>query len=336
MWRTRRDGQRDVIPTTTPETPGNAAARKDTEAGHDHDAAESLPNLPAPTLTDLDIPDLDESDDLPDLAQWLTTDKHATAPRSGTNKPATPASDKSVVPTIDKPAMAEGDKPATTVVRPYWRLEQQLAARWLAMAAAPGSTQALGTDECTALLPTDEVATTEARQWLKIATITASLVVAATGWWLYLGEVANFVENTRPPAMRSGDDLAQVELALQQERDNAEQRAHELATTLGALRSQAAELDDQTAQNKELLDLLKEERAKTEDLSRELAAARGQLQPRAASGNKAARNREPIELRQALQQTERELRAYKELLAQELARNRVLDEQLAAHRSATR
>jgi len=332
MWRTRGDRQRDVIPATAP--PGKAAARKDTEAGHDHDAAESLPNLPALTLTDLDIPDLDESDDLPDLAQWLTTDKHATAPCSGTNKPTTPASDKSVGPTIDKPVMAEGDKPAMTAARPYWRLEQQLAARRLAMAAA-GPTQALGTDECTAFPPTDEVATTAARRWLKIATITASLVVAATGWWLYLGEVANPVEMTRPPAIRAGDDLAQVELALQQERDNAEQRARELATALGALQSQAAALDDKTTQNKELLDLLKEERAKTEDLSRELAAARGQLQPKAASGNKAARNREPIELRQALQQTERQLRAYKELLAQEVARNRVLDEQLAAH-DATR
>ena len=335
MWRTRRDRPRDVVPPTAPETPGKAAARKDTEAGHDDDAAESLPNLPALTLTGLDIPALDESDDLPDLAQWLTTGKHAAAPCSGTDKPATPAADKSVVPIFDKPAMAEGDKPATAKARPYWRLEQQLAARRLAMAAAPGPTQALGTDECTAFPPTDEVATTAARQWLKIAAITASLVVAATGWWLYLGEVAKLVEVTSPPAMRAGD-LAQVELALQQERDSAEHRARELATTLGVLQSQAAALDDKTAQNKELSDLLKEERAKTEELSRELAAARNQLQPKAASGNKAARNREPMELRQALQQTERQLQAYKELLVQELARSRVLEEQLAANRDAAR
>lgn len=332
---TRRERQKDVIPATAPETPGKAAARQDTEAGHDHDAAVSLPNLPALTLTHLDIPDLDESDDLPDLAQWLTTDKHVTAPCSGTNKPATPASDKPVVP-IHQPAMSAGDKPATTVERPYWRLEQQLAARRLAMAAAPGPTQALTIDKCTALPPTDEVATMAARRWLKIATIAASLVVAATGWWLYLGEVANFVEMTRPSAMSAVDDLAQVEQALQQERDKAEQRARELATILGMLQSQTEALDDKTARNNELSDLLKEERAKTEDLAYELAAARGQLESKAASGNKAARTRELTDLRQALQQTERQLRAYMELLAQELARNRVLDEQLAAHRDATR
>ena len=171
----------------------------------------------------------------------------------------------------------------------------------------------------------------------QIVSIAASLVVAATGWWLYLGEVANFVEMTPPPAMRAGDDLAQVEQALQQERDKAEHRARELATMLGVLRSQVAALDDKTAQNKELFDLLKEERAKAEELARELAAARDQLQSKAtASGDKAARNRELTDLRQALQQTERQSRAYKELLAQELARNRVLEEQLAAHRDATR
>jgi hypothetical protein len=113
----------------------------------------------------------------------------------------------------------------------------------------------------------------------------------AAGWWLYRSEVANHVEMTIPPATRASDDLAQVNQALQQERDKAERLARELATAWRALRSQATALADNAAQNQELTDLrlalqqaeasaaayqgsLAQERARNQGLEQPMAARR--------------------------------------------------------------
>ena len=185
--------------------------------------------------------------------------------------------------------MPAGDRPTTTVERPYWRLEQQLEARRRATPGIPGQTEARATDERTTLAPTDEPATMAARRWLKTASIAASLVAAAVGWWLYLSEVANFIEMPTLPAKQAGDHFAQVEQVVQQERDKAERLARELAEVSDALQSHVRALDDKAAQSKELFHLLKEEHAKTQDLARELATARDQLKSMAAASGDNAR-----------------------------------------------
>jgi hypothetical protein len=194
--------------------------------------------------------------DTPGPTQVLVTDKPATAP----------------LPTSDKPVMPAGAKPAANAARPT----APEAAR---PTAPPGMSHEAPTD------------TRRARQWLKIAAIAASLVTVAAGWWLYRSEVANHVEMTIPPATRASDDLAQVNQALQQERDKAERLARELATAWRALRSQATALADNAAQNQELADLrlalqqaeasaaayqgsLAQERARNQGLEQPMAARR--------------------------------------------------------------
>jgi hypothetical protein len=201
----------------------------------------------------------------PELARRDATPsdgRNATASRSDIPGPTqAPAMDKPATaprPASDKPVMSVADKPATM--------------------AAP--TEA----------PTD---TPRARHWLKIVPLAACLVAVAAGWWLR-GEVASPVAMTIAPATGTGDDVAPVNQALQQERDKAEKLARELTTAWRELRSQAVALADSAAQRQELTDL-----------------------------------------RQALQQTERQSEAYRESLAQERAHNRGLDEQPAARRDTT-
>jgi hypothetical protein len=177
-----------------------------------------------------------------------------------TDKPAT-----APLPTRDKPMMPADAKPAPNAARPT---------------APPGTSHEAPTD------------TRRVRQWLKIAASAASLVAVAAGWWLYRSEVANHVEMTIPPATRASDDLAQVNQALQQERDKAERLARELATARRELGSQAAALTK--------------------------------------AGDKAAPNQQLIGLQQALQQAEWLSAAYQELLAQERGRSQGFEQQLAA------
>jgi hypothetical protein len=81
---------------------------------------------------------------------------------------------------------------------------------------------------------------------------------------------------------------------------------------------------------------LQQERDKAEKLARELTTAWRELRSQAvALADSAAQRQELTDLRQALQQTERQSEAYRESLAQERARNRGLDEQLAARRDTT-
>jgi hypothetical protein len=76
---------------------------------------------------------------------------------------------------------------------------------------------------------------------------------------------------------------------------------------------------------------LRQERDKAEQLARELATAWRELRSQAvALADNAANNQELTDLRQALQQTERQSEVFQEFLVQERARNRGLEEQLAA------
>src|SRR5262245_144355 len=242
----KRDRQRIVDLTIGPEAPG-MPARREAMAGRDRDAAASLPSLPAPSITRLDMPDLDMSGGLPDLAQWPTTDEHATAPHPGTNKRAMHSGDRPAIAASGKPVMSAGDEPAmpvsdepATMTRPFWRLEEQLAARRRALPDAPGPAP----NKRTGLPLTDKLATPAARRWLKIGSIAASLIVAAAGWWLYHG------------GTHAGDDLAQAEQALRQERAKTEELARELGTA------------------RAYKELLAQERARNQALEEQLATLR--------------------------------------------------------------
>ena len=124
------------------------------------------------------------------------------------------------------------------------------------------------------------------QRWLEIASLAACLVAGAAGWWLYRSEVDNRVEMPIPPVTRASDDLARVQQALQQERDNAEKLGRELAAAKRELRSPAAALTKagdaelrQTLQQSEWLsatykDLLVQERARNQELEQQLAARR--------------------------------------------------------------
>jgi hypothetical protein len=221
-----------------------------------------------------------------------------------TDKPAT-----APLPTRDKPVMTADAKPAPNAARP---------------AAPPGTSHEAPTD------------TRRVRQWLKIAASAASLVAVAAGWWLYSSEVANHVEMTIPPATRASDDLAQVNQALQQERDMADKLAREQTTAWRELRLQTAAVPDNAAQNQELTDLrlaLQQERDKAERLARELATAWRALRSQAtALADNAAQNQELTDLRLALQQAEASAAAYQGSLAQERARNQGLEQPMAARR----
>jgi hypothetical protein len=157
--------------------------------------------------------------------------------------------------------------------------------------------------------------------------------VSAAGWSLYRSDLANDVGLTIPPATQAGDDLAHVRQALQQERDKSEKLVREL-------RSQAATAaNTNAAHGQELNELqraLQQEHDKAEQLARELATAwRGLRSQATAMADNAAQDQQLTDLRQALQQGEASAAVYQEMLAQERARNRDLQQQLAARGSAS-
>jgi hypothetical protein len=142
--------------------------------------------------------------------------------------------------------------------------------------------------------------------------------------------------------------LLQVTPAPQGERAEAraqeltmEQRELEMRTVLSRKASDEASQAQQAAHRTaaELRQALQEERDNAERLARELATARRELGSQAAAlpkaGDKAAPNQQLTEWRQALQQAEWLSAKYQEMLAQERARNRGLEEQLAARQDAT-
>jgi hypothetical protein len=161
--------------------------------------------------------------------------------------------------------------------------------------------------------------------------IAAFLVVSAAGWSLYRGGLANDFGLTISPATQAGDDLAQVRQALQQERDKSEKLAGELQAATAANKNAAhgQELN-------ELQRALQQEHDKAEQLARELAAAWRALRSQAtAMADNAAQDQQLSDLRQALQQMEASAAAYREMLAQERARNQDLRQQLAVRGEAS-
>ena len=94
-----------------------------------------------------------------------------------------------------------------------------------------------------------------------------------------------------------------------------------------------APADDNLAQVKQAL---QQEHEKAEQLARELAAAWRALRSQAtAMADNAAQDQQLTDLRQALQQTEASAAAYREMLAQERARNQDLQQQLAVRVEAS-
>jgi hypothetical protein len=203
---------------------------------------------------------------------------------------------------------------------------------------------------------------------VEIASIAALLGVVMAGWWFMGSEAADRARTTMPPTTQAGDDLAQVKQelqqerdnveklsgqlaqaaqepaqnqeltdlrrALQQERDNAEKLNGQLVRAWQELRSQAVALADKAAQDQELTDLrqaLQQERDNAEKLGGQVARAWQELRSQAVTlADKEAQDQALADLRQALQRTAEQSGKYQELLAQERARNRGLEQQLAA------
>src|SRR5580704_14399010 len=183
--------------------------------------------------------------------------------------------------------------------------------------------------------PLDDLDNTRPARWglPQVALLAAFLVVSAAGWSLYRSDLANDVGLTIPPATQAGDDLALVRQALQQERDKSEKLAREL-------RSQAATAANKNAAHgqelNELQRALQQEHDKAEQLARELAAAwRGLRSQATAMADNAAQDQQLSDLRQTLQQVEASAAAYREMLAQERARNQDLQQQLAVRGDAS-
>ncbi len=112
--------------------------------------------------------------------------------------------------------------------------------------------------------PLDDLDDTRPARWglPQVALIAAFLVVSAAGWLLYRSDLANYVGLKIPPATQASDDLAQVQEALQQEREKSEKLAGELqaTTTAGKNVAHGQELN-------ELQRALRQEHDKTEQLA---------------------------------------------------------------------
>jgi hypothetical protein len=181
--------------------------------------------------------------------------------------------------------------------------------------------------------PIDDLNNTRPARWglPQVALIAAFLVVSAAGWSLYGGDLTNDVGLTIPPATQAGDDLAQVRQELQQERDKSEMLARELQAATAANKNAAHGQELNEVQR-----ALQQEHDKAEQLARELAAAwRGLRSQATAMADNAAHDQQLSDLRQALQQTEALSAAYREMLAQERARNQNLQQQLAVRGDAS-
>ena len=180
--------------------------------------------------------------------------------------------------------------------------------------------------------PLDDLDNTRPARWglPQVALIAAFLVGSAAGWSLYGGDLANDVGLTIPPATQAGDDLAQVRQALQQERDKSEKLAGELQAATAASKNAAH------GQLNEVQRALQQEHDKAEQLARELAAAWRALRSQAtAMADNAAHDQQLSDLRQGLQQAEASAAAYREMLAQERARNWDRQQQLAVRGEAS-
>jgi hypothetical protein len=137
--------------------------------------------------------------------------------------------------------------------------------------------------------------------------------------------------------------------ALQEERARSDALARDLDAARREIEAQVAasgKSGDEAARLQkaaeraaaEFRQALQQEHDKAEQLARELASARRELETQAAAltkaADKTAHNQQLSEVRQALQQAQASAAAYQESLAQERARNQGLVEQLAARPDA--
>lgn len=246
------------------------------------------------------------------------------------------------------------------------------------------------------------VAPADARRvrWtLIVAPIATSLAAMAAGWLLYRGDVTGHGEMAIPAPTRGSDDVMQVTLmpqggqplarelpmtqrvlenqaaieqgqapastgggetaeakeaserdaatvrqALQEERARADELARdidaarrEIEALMAASRAASGEIwqvrQDAMRTTQELQRSQQQERDRAENLTRELAAARREMERQAAAlADKAAQNLELSDLRQRLGQMEGQLAPFQKSLAQERERSRWLEEKLATHR----
>jgi hypothetical protein len=181
-----------------------------------------------------------------------------------------------------------------------------------------------------------------ARRRGKIAPIAACLVAAAVaGWWLYGSEVAG------DDVAQVNQDVAQVNQVVQREHERAEALTRELTMAQREVEMRAAQsrkASDEASEARqaaersavELQQAVQQERDKAEALTRDLAAARREIETRTeavrTAGSEAAQARAAAErtaatARQALQ----EERARADTLARDLdAARREIEAQVAA------
>ena len=168
------------------------------------------------------------------------------------------------------------------------------------------------------------------RGWRPVMIGLACLIAAGVGFFVYQNQGIDQVVVTNAAATRVNEPR------------QVEPQADELDAARRATEAQAASLvaDDEAAkeaadrQTAELEQALKQERDKTEKLTRELAATRRVLETQttasAEAGTRTADNRQLTILKRALQEAEESAAAYQELLAQERTRTRSLEQQLLA------
>lgn len=167
------------------------------------------------------------------------------------------------------------------------------------------------------------------RSWRPIVIGLASLAAAGIAFLVYQDQHVNRAAMANAATRISEPKRAQA----QADELDAARRAMEVqAASLVADDEAAKEAADRPAT--ELEQALKQERDKTEKLTRELAATRRVLETQttasAEAGAKAADNQQLAILKRALQEAEESAASYQELLAQERTRTRSLEQQLLA------
>jgi hypothetical protein len=168
------------------------------------------------------------------------------------------------------------------------------------------------------------------RSWRPIVIGLASLAAAGIAFLLYQDQRVDRATMTNAAATR----VNELKRAETQARElDAARRAMEAQTAARVVDDEATkEMTERPAT--ELEQALTQERDKTEKLTRELAATRRVLETQttasAEAGAKTADNSQLAILKRALQEAEESAVSYQELLAQERARTRSLEQQLLA------
>ena len=168
------------------------------------------------------------------------------------------------------------------------------------------------------------------RRWRLIVIGLACLVAAGVGFFVYRDQDVDRVAMTNAAATR----VNELKRAETQARElDAARRAME-AQTVARVVDDDATRESTERSTTELEQALTQERDKTEKLTRELAATRRVLETQttaaAEAGARTADNQQLAILKRALQEAEESAASYHELLAQERARTRSLEQELLA------